>query len=85
MTTSGPDLTGPQHLMNKEELARFLGVSVAWVRKGVANRTLPYTNVGRLVRFTPEQVAQILASGDRPALNPTAMPATGKGSARTPL
>ena len=59
-------------LMTVQELALYLNVSTGWVRKGVLSRTLPYTKLGKNVRFTPDQVAQILAAGDVP-------PAAGSG------
>ena len=55
-------------LMTVEQLAMYLSVSPAWVRKGILNRTLPYTKLGKSVRFTPAQVTQILAAGESPAL-----------------
>jgi hypothetical protein len=70
-------------LLTCDQLATFPGVSVGWVRKGVLDRTLPYTKIGRNVRFTPAQVEQILRDGDRPALH--ANIPRHPGSARTRL
>lgn len=59
--------TEPSRLLNAQQLAEYLSVSIAWVRKGVLERTLPYTKIGRNVRFTPAQVEQMVkAGGDLP-------------------
>jgi excisionase family DNA binding protein len=65
---------GYEPLLTVDELARFLNVSASWVRKGVLERTLPFTKLGRSVRFTADQVAEIVASGERPARHDTARP-----------
>jgi len=62
-----------------------LSVSIAWVRKGVLERTLPYTKIGRNVRFTPAQVEQIVRAGERPPLRAADDRPRGRGSARTRL
>jgi excisionase family DNA binding protein len=81
---SGVDATLPARLLTVDELAVFLAVSVAWVRKGVLERTLPYTKIGRNVRFTPQQVAQILEDGQRPPVRHEPV-RRSRGSARTRL
>ena len=74
----------PGELLKVEDLAKLLKVSEAWVRKGVLERTLPYTKIGRNVRFTPTQVQQIILAGERPErTRPTGPPS--RGSARTRL
>ena len=55
----------PGELLKVEGLAKLLQVSEAWVRKGILKRTLPYTKIGRNVRFTPAQVEQIILKGER--------------------
>lgn len=40
-------------------LAKVLGVSKCWVQTQVTARTLPFHRVGRLVRFSPEDVQAI--------------------------
>ena len=79
------DDDGPPGLINAAELALFLGVSTAWVRKGVLQRTLPYTKLGKNVRFTPVQVALILAEGEHPCREPERHGPRRRGSARTRL
>lgn len=56
-------------------LAAYLDVSDDWVKTRVKRREIPFTRLpdgkgdGKLVRFTPAHVAQILAAGEQPALN----------------
>ena len=79
------DGAAPSGLINVAQLALFLGVSRAWVRKGVLQRTLPFTKLGRNVRFTPVQVAWILAEGEHPCREPERHGPRRRGSARTRL
>lgn len=48
--------------MTYQQAAAELGMSESWLRKQVAAELVPYTRLGRAVRFTPEQIATILAS-----------------------
>jgi excisionase family DNA binding protein len=67
--------TLPDRLLNMAELAEYLGVPFTWVRDKVTARALPHTRVGKHVRFAPDHVAAIVASGEEPALNgPLAAP-----------
>jgi excisionase family DNA binding protein len=74
-------------MMNAEELAEYLGVSQGWVRKHILDRTIPYSKFGRSVRFTEEQVREIVTLAEVPALQgPLAKdPMPRKNSARTRL
>jgi len=75
----------PNRLLTKEELAAYLAVSVAWVRKAVTDRTIPYTKIGKNLRFTPSQVEEILSEGERQALNDARPPARRRTTARNTL
>lgn len=44
--------------------ADWLGKSESWLRHQVAAGEVPYTKVGRDVRFTEEHLDQILAAGE---------------------
>lgn len=58
--------------MTEKEAAARLGCSVAAIRKWRYQKRLPYVKVGRLVRFRPVDLEQlILASfkAARPSLN----------------
>jgi excisionase family DNA binding protein len=72
-------------LLKVEGLARLLQVSEAWVRKGILERTLPHTKIGRNIRFTPAQVQQIIQAGERPPTRPPVDGRSGRSSARTRL
>ena len=82
--TEQPSGATSGELLKVEGLARLLQVSEAWVRKGILKRTLPFTKIGRNVRFTPAQVRQIIQAGERP-LGRAAGAQSGRGSARTRL
>jgi excisionase family DNA binding protein len=58
----------PPRLLSVPQLATFLGVSPAWVRKQILGRAIPFTKLGRNVRFTPAQVRQILDQGALPVV-----------------
>ena len=79
-----PDVRSTSRLLTVEEVAAVLNMSVGWVRKGVLERTLPHTKIGRSIRFTPEHIDQIVALGERPPIQ-RPDPAPGRGSARTRL
>jgi excisionase family DNA binding protein len=59
----------PNRLIDMHELAEILNVSVDLVRQHVKQRRIPITQPlgSRLVKFTPDQVAQIIADGAVPA------------------
>jgi excisionase family DNA binding protein len=53
-------------------LAQVLGVSKFWVQERVTAKQLPHHRIGRLVRFSPDDVRAIerstaVAPADRPA------------------
>ena len=79
-----PDVRSTARLLSIEQVAEALNMSIGWVRKGVLERTLPHTKIGRSIRFTPEHIEQIIAAGERPPIQrPDHAP--GRGSARTRL
>lgn len=45
--------------LTSEQLAAVLGVNKKWVQDRVTDKTLPHHRVGRLVRFTPDDVKAI--------------------------
>lgn len=59
----------PQHaeradlptLVNIEDIAEHLGVTVRHVRQLVAERRIPYLKCGHLLRFDPDEVAAWVA------------------------
>ena len=52
-------------LLDMDGLAARLNVSRSWVRSKVTAREIPFTKIGRHVRFTEEHVAAIVASGEQ--------------------
>ena len=55
-----------QPLRNTKEAAQLLGVSASWLKKQVIARNVPCTRIGRSVRFTEAQIAEIIASRAQP-------------------
>ena len=70
-------------LRSIEEAASVLNVSESWLRKRVAARDVPFTKIGRQVRFTDVHIDEIIAAGEH-AVQRSA-PRGGRGSARTRL
>jgi excisionase family DNA binding protein len=52
-------------LLTVDEAAPILNVPVTWLRKAATDRNFPCTRVGRYVRFTEEDLAEIVARGRR--------------------
>lgn len=55
-------------LLDMQALADYLGVPRTWVRDKVAVRAIPYTKVGKHVRFTPAHRDAIVSVGEQLAL-----------------
>jgi excisionase family DNA binding protein len=53
-------------LMNIDQLAQRLGITVRHVRRLVAERRVPYLKVGKLVRFDSGEIATWLDSRRQP-------------------
>lgn len=56
-------------LLDKEQLAELLEVPVGWVTKAVTARLIPHTRVGKHVRFSETDVAEIVESRRVPAVS----------------
>jgi excisionase family DNA binding protein len=63
---ASPRPVADDDLLDKEQMAAKLGVSVHWVAKMVSARLIPHTRIGKHVRFAPHHVAQIVAMGEQP-------------------
>lgn len=64
-------MTGP--LRDIDGAAEWLGVSSWWVRQKVTAREIPFTKVGKHVRFTEEHLQAIVAAGEQhPIVTPHA-------------
>lgn len=56
-------------LLDIKGMADYLGVPKSWVASKVSAREIPFTFIGKHVRFAPEHIAEIVAAGFQPALN----------------
>ena len=54
-------------LLKVPELAEGFNVSDACVRRWVLEGKIPYVKIGRLIRFRPELLEEIISQGMRPA------------------
>lgn len=52
-------------LYTYKDLAEYLQCSEVKLRMAVMNKQIPYVKIGKLVRFTPEQVEKIIRMGTR--------------------
>lgn len=51
-------------LLDKTELATLLKVPVSWVEDATAARRIPFTRVGKHIRFSEAHVAAIIKAGE---------------------
>jgi excisionase family DNA binding protein len=77
--------THVEPLLTVAEVAAVLRMSEGWVRKGILEGTLPFTKLGRSIRFTQAQVEAIIARGQRIPLSQEGQAQRHRGSARTRL
>lgn len=52
-------------LLTFTEAAKFLNVPESWLRKKVAARAVPFTRLGRHVRFSEEHLLSIIQQGEQ--------------------
>jgi excisionase family DNA binding protein len=55
----------PDRLVSMVEVAGYLDVPLSWVKDAVRFRRIRFTRVGKHVRFTHGQVAEIIAAGEQ--------------------
>lgn len=55
-------------LMNTERLAELLGVKPQTLRMWTSQKRISFTKIGSLVRFTPEQVEELIQRGKQEAI-----------------
>lgn len=55
-------------LYTKHQVAELLGISVSWLTKRAAEKTIPCTYIGfgarRVLRFSAQNIRDLIASGD---------------------
>lgn len=57
-------------LMNKEQLADWLGVPVGWVAEAITKRSIPITWIGKHARFDEDDRKAIVAAGKETPASP---------------
>jgi excisionase family DNA binding protein len=58
---------GPR-LLTIQEVAELLNVPERWVRDKVTERAIPFTKIGKHVRFTRDHIRQIVRHGEHEEL-----------------
>jgi len=61
----GNDALPRPRLLTMEEAAAVLTISESWLRKKVAARAVPFTKIGKQVRFTQAHIDAIIAAGEQ--------------------
>jgi excisionase family DNA binding protein len=70
-------------LRNIDQAAAWLGISKRTLEEYVTARSVPFTKVGRHVRFTQAHLDAIVAAGEQPVIEaPTRLQAVRPRSAR---
>jgi excisionase family DNA binding protein len=64
--TPASNATTALQLYTAEQAAALLQVSPWWLRKKATARAIPCTFIGRQLRFTARDLAEIIAAGSRP-------------------
>ena len=59
---SGPASAQPKPLLKPEDVAERLNVSLRFIRRLCHERRVPYTKVGKLVRFDADELEAWLAT-----------------------
>lgn len=60
-----------ERLLTFTEAAEYLNVPESWLREKVARRKVPHTRLGKHVRFTPADLADIVRHGRQQAVADT--------------
>lgn len=60
-------MTADGYLRTIDEAAAYLNVPAATLRDKVTARQVPFTRIGRHVRFSPDHLAAIIAAGETAA------------------
>lgn len=80
-----PSNAARRPLLSVEEFAAALNVRPKTVRSWVLERRYPVVRVGRLVRFRPEVLDEVIERGEVPARLRRTNPRTHKAKASEPL
>ena len=71
--------TALERLMTTQEAAALLNVSPSWLTKSAQRGRVPYTRIGRYVRFSSAQLRQIIADGEQVVTAGRAQPGSSGG------
>ena len=72
-------MTAPSsRLLTIAEAAEYLNIPMTTLRDKVTARGVPFTRIGRHVRFTAEHLAAIIAAGETPVLRRTSTRLTAR-------
>jgi len=55
--------------LSPAELAQFLGISITTIYSYTSDRVIPFTKIGRLVRFNPLEINKWLKQKSVPCIN----------------
>jgi excisionase family DNA binding protein len=67
----------PLRLFTIAEATALLNVPEGWLRKKVSARAVPYTRLGKHVRFSPDHLQAVVAAGEAAIEEAAAMPRQG--------
>ena len=59
-------------VLSYAEAAARLGVTETWLRNKVRRKAVPHVKYGRYIKFTEDDLAEIIASGRRSVVEPEA-------------
>lgn len=65
-------MTVPEGLRNVDEAAAYLGIPKKTLYAKTAAREVPFTKVGRHIRFSQAHLDAIVAAGEQPVVQPSA-------------
>jgi len=60
------DMTSQKRMVNVQQAAEELGLSVACVRKWIAQRRMEYVRLGRAIRVPGAEIDRLIAEGTIP-------------------
>lgn len=70
-----------EKLLDIPSAAEVLSVPEQWLRKAVSAKKVPYTRIGKHVRFRPAHIAAIISAGEQEPV----VAAQSRGTARSRL
>jgi excisionase family DNA binding protein len=62
-----PRITLSEPLLDYQQAADHLGVTKKWLQRAVQQRRIPHHRLGHYVRFTPDDLNEIVEAARQPA------------------